>query len=77
MTHWTYNVTVSSSTVLLWVQYLKDTFNQFLIAKLMNKSLKELIIHPSTLLRLLSEIYQMSMSARMVFKWLHIAWTGR
>ena len=59
----------------LWAQKLRHTFHQFLIAKPINKSLKGIV--NKSLLWLLSETCQTSVSAWLVFKWLHLAWTDR
>ena len=59
---------------------IEAQFHVFSVAKPINKSLKGLglpAIHHSVLFWLLSDTFQMSMSARVIFEWLYLAWTSR
>ena len=60
--------------------HIEAQFHVFSVAKPINKSLKGLglpAIHHSVLFWLLSDTFQMSMSARVIFEWLYLAWTSR
>ena len=60
--------------------HIEAQFHVFSVAKPINKSLKGLglpAIHHSVLFWLLSDTFQMSMSARVIFEWLYLAWISR
>ena len=66
------------NTILMGTQ-IEAQFHVFSVAKPINKSLKGLGLpakHHSVLFWLPSDTFQMSVSARMIFKWLYLAWTS-